>query len=97
MTVYVDMLMNQGMVIRGRAIQSCHMFTDQPDLTELHALAERIGMQRRWLHHPPNGLPHYDLVPSIRLEAIKYGAIAINERKVFAGIYRSAVAHWRKV
>lgn len=42
MTIYVDELQ-----IYGNKGQLCHMMTDG-DLIELHAMAEQIGIQRRW-------------------------------------------------
>lgn len=53
----------------------CHMACDG-DLEELHAMAEKIGLKRSWFQKHPT-LPHYDLVPSKRALAIRYGAIAI--------------------
>lgn len=46
MAVYVDPLMAHGWILRGRAVRSCHMFTDG-DEEELHSLAIRIGMKRQ--------------------------------------------------
>lgn len=52
--------------------QWCHMTTDG-DLEELHRMAERIGLSRSWFQPHPT-LPHYDLVPSKRILALRYGA-----------------------
>lgn len=74
MTIYVDELMNWGWQMRGRNTKSCHMVTDQVDLTELHTMAEKIGMRRAWFQDKP-GRPHYDLTPSRREAAVAAGAI----------------------
>jgi hypothetical protein len=60
----------------------CHMFTDQPDQTELHALAARIGMRRSWFQVAPGKLPHYDLVPTRREAAVALGAIECGREKL---------------
>lgn len=59
MTVYVDDMRLLARVGRYRARWS-HLFTDQPDLTELHALAARIGLRRAWFQDHPRH-PHYDV------------------------------------
>ena len=48
-----------------------HLWADT--LEELHAMATSIGMRRSWFQNDPR-LPHYDLVPPRREEAIKRGA-----------------------
>lgn len=73
MTVYVDPLNDWGWVMYGKPTESCHMFTDQVDLTELHEMAVLIGLRRRWFQDKP-ARPHYDLIPSRRLAALVNGA-----------------------
>lgn len=75
MAVYVDDLVTyKG---KGRLSgQWCHMMTDG-DLSELHAMAQRIGMRREWFQNNPNH-PHYDLRPSMRAAAVKAGAIEVD-------------------
>jgi Protein of unknown function (DUF4031) len=43
-------------------------------LEELHAMAARIGMKRSWFQDKSK-LPHYDLVPRRRDEAVNLGAV----------------------
>lgn len=50
----------------------CHMWADTSD--ELHAMATKIGLKRAWFQDG-GSLPHYDLVPSKRAEAVANGAI----------------------
>jgi len=61
MTVYVDEL--QSYTGKGRLSgQWCHMMSDC-DVSELHAIADQINMDRRWFQDHPSH-PHYDLRPS---------------------------------
>lgn len=87
MTVYVDTQNAWGWKIRGREVESCHMFTDQVDLTELHEMATRIGLQLRWFQDKKTA-PHYDLVPSKRLAALNAGAVSVTCR-VASGIWKA--------
>lgn len=80
MTVYVDDLQAWGWKMHGREVQSCHMFCDQVDLNELHALAQKIGLKRAWFQDKRTA-PHYDLVPSKRMAALAAGAVAVSRRK----------------
>jgi hypothetical protein len=77
MPVYVDELMDFGWKLRGRPVQNCHLFTDELDLTALHAVAQAIGMKRSWFQDKP-AAPHYDLTPSRRAAAIENGAIPLS-------------------
>lgn len=86
MTVYVDELMDHGWKMYGRLVQNCHLFTGTADLSELHAIAQRIGMRRSWFQNKVSA-PHYDLTPSRRAAAIAAGAEPVNRRR--------AVEIWR--
>lgn len=86
MTCYVDPLVHNGWVLRGRAIANCHLFTASDTLDELHALAQRIGLKRDWFQ-PSERCPHYDLTPSRRAAAIAAGAVECSRRE--------AVTLWR--
>jgi hypothetical protein len=72
MTVYVDTAQHAF----GRMIM-CHMFS--PDLAELHAMADRIGVARRWFQDPTRmskvSWPHYDIAKSKRALAVAAGAV----------------------
>ena len=85
MTIYVDPLLDHGWVLSGKRTKSCHMFTDQADLTELHQLARRVGCLPAWFQD--KSMPHYDLTPYRRQEAIAAGAVPIERRQ--------AVVIWR--
>lgn len=74
MAVYVD-----DMRAPFRGMVMCHMVADT--LEELHAMADRIGMQRRWYQGPPvTAWPHYDIALTKRALAVAAGAVEIRWR-----------------
>jgi Protein of unknown function (DUF4031) len=73
--VYVDSERNQY----GRMIM-CHMVADTLD--ELHEMAQRIGLQRRWFQASRAGTPHYDICQSKRALAVSFGAVEIGRREL---------------
>jgi hypothetical protein len=62
----------------GRMLM-CHMVADTDE--ELHAMADRIGVARRW-YQAKASTPHYDIALSKRLLAVQYGAIELNRRQL---------------
>jgi allophanate hydrolase subunit 2 len=88
-TVYVDDIGIQASVTnpdnnRIHTSRWCHLFTDQDDQTELHELAKRIGLQRRWFqdhHEDAIWMWHYDVTESKRRLAVRYGAKEITWRE----------------
>lgn len=74
MAVYVDD-MQAGY---GR-MKMCHMIADTDD--ELHAMAARIGVARRWHQKPGTPQSHYDICLSKRAIAVQYGAQEITQRE----------------
>jgi|HigsolmetaAR202D_1030399.scaffolds.fasta_scaffold06376_2 hypothetical protein len=92
MTILVDELIDYQMphlpiYLRGLW---CHMMTD--DLTpngldELHAMAERLGLQRAWFQDKPH-YPHYDLRPNTRALAIQLGAQAVTGAELIRRCWR---------
>jgi hypothetical protein len=70
MTVYVD-----DMFAPYRGMKMSHMIADTED--ELHAMADRIGVARRWYQGD-----HYDICQSKRQLAIQLGAIALNRMQL---------------
>lgn len=54
----------------------CHLMCDG-DLSELHAMAERLGLKRSYFQNKPR-YPHYDLRPNKRALAVKAGAIEVD-------------------
>ncbi|MFY2658671.1 DUF4031 domain-containing protein [Achromobacter xylosoxidans] len=88
MTIYVDSLHAWGWRMRGRTVDSCHMFTDSLDLEELHCFAERIGMRREWFQQS-RVAPHYDLTPNRRAKAVSLGAVEVLDRRRASEIWRA--------
>jgi len=72
MTVYVDDMYRFPMGRFGR-LKMSHMIADTDD--ELHAMADRIGVARRWFQGD-----HYDIAMSKRELAIAAGAVAVPMR-----------------
>lgn len=76
MTVYVDEPLDWGLGSVKEAARVrywCHMFADT--LTELHEMADKIGMRRSWFQGRPNHVhAHYDLTKSRRALALSLGA-----------------------
>lgn len=52
----------------------CHLWCDPGNEETLHALASRIGMERKWFQDR-KGFPHYDLLPDMRSAALREGAV----------------------
>lgn len=53
----------------------CHMMATDPN--ELHAMARRIGVSRRWFQED-----HYDICLSKRKKAVEAGAVEITQRQM---------------
>jgi hypothetical protein len=69
MTVYVDDVRHRF----GRMVM-CHMWADCLD--ELLAMADRIGVARRWLQQPPKASwVHFDISLGKKALAIEAGAV----------------------
>lgn len=69
MAVYVDDVRHAY----GRMIM-CHMWADSED--ELFAMADRIGVARKWIQRPPKASwVHFDISLGPRALAIAAGAI----------------------
>lgn len=89
MATYVDD-MKSGY---GRMVM-CHMVADTE--AELHTMADRIGVARRW--HQKSGTPHshYDICKSKRALAIEFGAIEIGRRELVEIVQRKRAAESEK-
>lgn len=74
MTVYVDDMHKLPMGRFGRMKMS-HMIADTE--AELHAMADRIGLARRWYQGD-----HYDVSLSLRAKAVAAGAVEITLREL---------------
>lgn len=77
LTVYVDNMRAKF----GRLIM-CHMIADTDE--ELHAMADTIGVARKWWQAPPKHTSHYDIALSKRALAVKAGAVEVTQRQLGA-------------
>ena len=78
MTVYVDDMKAKF----GRMVM-CHMLADTDE--ELHAMADKIGVARRWWQSPEKTSgSHYDIALSMRAKAVALGAVEITWRQAGA-------------
>jgi len=83
MPVYVDDMYKSPMGQYGRMKMS-HMIADTEE--ELHAMARRIGVARRWYQGD-----HYDIALSKRAIAVAAGAVEIGMRELAA---MAMLARW---
>lgn len=58
----------------------CHMVADTS--AELHAMADAIGVARRWCQHEGTTREHYDVCLSKRAKAVKRGAVEVTRREL---------------
>ena len=75
MSVYVDNMRASF----GRMVM-CHMIADTED--ELLAMADRIGVARRWHQYPGTPRSHFDIALSKRALAVAAGAKEITWREL---------------
>lgn len=90
MSVYVD-----PATWPYRQMVICHMWADSLD--ELYAMADAIGVPRKWLQEPPKASwIHFDVSKSKRAEAVARGAIETD--KYGALYWRAALdGDWEKL
>lgn len=75
MSVYVD-----GADAPFGRMFMCHMIADSTD--ELLEMADRIGIQRKWIQDAGERREHFDVCKSKRLVAIRCGAIPVTSREL---------------
>lgn len=75
MAVYVD----STNAAFGR-MTMCHMIADTTE--ELLAMADRIGMQRRWIQKPGTEHEHFDVAKGKRSLAVQAGAVEVSSREI---------------
>lgn len=71
MTVYVD-----DMRAPFGRMKMCHMIADSTE--ELLAMADRIGVQRKWIQHSGTTREHFDIAMSKRRLAVEAGAVEVS-------------------
>ncbi|KVP17110.1 DUF4031 domain-containing protein [Burkholderia ubonensis] len=84
MAVYVD-----DMEAPFGRMKMCHMVADTDE--ELHAMAERIGVARKWHQKPGTARSHYDIAQSKKTLALAAGAIPITWKQTGAMCARRQV------
>ncbi len=81
MTVYVD-----DMNAQFCRMKMSHLIADTDE--ELHAMAARIGVARKWWQAPPQHDSHYDIALSKKAAALAAGAVQITWRQAGAMNFR---------
>lgn len=79
MAVYVDDMRAPY----GRMVM-CHMAADTTG--ELLAMADKIGVARRWLQKPGSWQEHFDIAMSKRALAVQHGAIEVTRKELVKGM-----------
>jgi uncharacterized protein DUF4031 len=74
MAVYVD-----HMQAPYRGMIMCHMMADTTE--ELLAMADKIGVKRKWIQYPDSYMEHFDICLSKRAKAVVAGAKEIGWRE----------------
>lgn len=74
MAVYVD-----NMRAKYGTMIMCHMLADTDD--ELHCMADKIGINRKWHQYPGTYKSHYDISLVKKKLAIENGAIEITRKQ----------------
>lgn len=76
MSVYVD-----DMRAPYKSMLMCHMIADTAE--ELLAMADRIGVRRKWIQYPATPKEHFDICLAKRELAVKAGALEVTARELF--------------
>ncbi|MCA0944073.1 DUF4031 domain-containing protein [Salipiger pacificus] len=79
MTVYVDD-MYRAEIGRFRHMKMSHMIADSTE--ELLEMADRIGLQRKWLQKRGTPDEHFDVGMGLRAKAVAAGAVEITMREL---------------
>lgn len=79
MTVYVDD-MYRTKIGRYRHMRMSHMIADSSG--ELLAMADRIGLKRRWLQKAGTADEHFDIGMGLRAKAVAAGALEISMKEL---------------
>ena len=82
MSVYVDKAQHRY----GRMLM-CHMMADSTD--ELLAMADAIGVQRKWIQNAGTPTEHFDVCKAKRDLAIEHGAITVVDSRELVKLVRA--------
>ena len=69
----------------------CHMIADSTE--ELLAMADRIGVARKWIQHFGTHREHFDVSLAKRKLAVECGAIEVSQRELVARMWKDK-AEW---
>lgn len=69
-------------------MRMCHMIADTYD--ELMAMADIIGLKRKWIQYPGTPREHFDICLTKRKLAVKAGAIEVTGRDIVLKIRSKA-------
>lgn len=81
MTVFVDDMNMRARVANGaKTVDAvwCHMTADTSE--ELLEMAEKIGLNPRWIQYPGTWKEHFDVTASRRRKAVLLGAVEVSWR-----------------
>jgi hypothetical protein len=78
--VYVDELFSVTPTRRWPWQKACHMTADRFD--ELHSFAAKLGLKHSYFQ--AGSMPHYDLTPGKRAQAVALGAAEITAEEAVA-------------
>ncbi|PUA41379.1 DUF4031 domain-containing protein [Pseudomonas protegens] len=90
MSVYVD-----DMNATFGRMKMCHMFADSTD--ELLAMADKTGVQRKWIQKAGTLREHFDICLSKRALAVELGAVEITYPEGTAELMRKRKAMAKEV
>lgn len=77
MAVYVDDMYKHE-IGEFRKMKMSHMVADSTE--DLLAMADTIGVARRWIQYPGTDREHFDICMSKRAKAVAAGAIEVTMR-----------------
>ena len=80
----------------GRMLM-CHLLADSEE--ELHQMADRIGVARRWFQDPGKkyrGVPHYDICRSKRALAVAAGAVELKDHRETVAVMQRSRIWWER-
>ena len=75
MSVYIDKMNAKY----GRMIM-CHMLADTEE--ELYAMAEKIGVNKKWVQYPGTYKMHFDICLAKKEKALTLGAVEISQKEL---------------
>ena len=63
----------------GRMVM-CHMAADSTE--ELLAMADKIGVHRKWIQKAGTSFEHFDICKSKRAKAVQFGALELTGKEL---------------